>query len=479
MKMLKNFYIIALSMFCFACNVGEKYKQPNFYDDNKIAAELHLKPTNHLPNNWYLQLKDEQLNQLIQQGLCSSTSVMVALSRLKQARQNLLINITSFLPQINAQGGYNYNKSSKKISASVNSNYYTAGFDASWEIDIWGKSLRQYETDEAKVNAANLSLINAHNLLAADIALNYVKLQQNIRNLELLQKNLFLQKEIFSTVKYKYDNGLIDEISYRQAEYLLADTQAQIPQYESNIEAYRNSLATLVGILPSAVQISSTSLFKGNYIHNSSKIYDLPANVIRQRPDVQIAEQNLIAQNAQVAKAIANLYPDVNISGFWGYAAKNGSGLFNSESQTYNYAPLINMPILDWNRLQNNVLLQKYIKEENLAQYKQVLLNAVSELKNSMTAYENSLKSQKKQFVATANIEKATYLSRSKFENGLIEFSDLLTMQQNLIKAQRDSVNATAAVWQNLIAYYKASGATIDSCILQTESCQKVSEAYK
>ena len=125
------------------------------------------------------------------------------------------------------------------------------------------------------------------------------------------------------------------------------------------------------------------------------------------------------------------------------------------------------------------MLLQKYIKEENLAQYKQALLNAVSELKNSMTAYENSLKSQKKQFVATANIEKATYLSRSKFENGLIEFSDLLTMQQNLIKAQRDSVNATADVWQNLIAYYKASGATIDSCILQTESCQKVSEAYK
>jgi len=479
MKMSKIFFISALFLPCFACRVGEDYQSPNFYTDGEIADELHLKAANTLSTDWYKQFNDEQLNDLIRQGLRSGTSVAIAFSRLQQARQNLRINLTQFLPQINAKGGYNYEKASKKTNSSIDSHYYTAGFDASWEIDIWGKGAWQYESDEAKLRAAGYNLANASNLLVAEIALDYVKLQQNLKNLKLLLKNLNIQEDIFATVKQKYDSGLLDEISYRQAEYLLANTKAQIPQYESNVEAYRNSLAILVGILPSKVQIYSTSLFDKEYVHNPQKIYNLPINVIRLRPDVAAAEQNLIAQNAEVAKAVANLYPDISISGFWGYAAQSGSGLFNSRSQAYNYAPLLSMPLLDWNRLQNNVLLQKYIKQENLLQYKQAILNAIGELKNSMVAYENSLKSHKQQNIALGNIKKATDLSRDKFENGLIEFSELLTMQQNLIEAQQKTTNTKADIWQNLIAYYKASGATIGNCIPQTESCLKVFEVYK
>lgn len=451
--------ILLLLLLLSACTVGDDYQKPKIYDDEAIKKELNLSQQYKLPEKWYEELGDEQLNSLIEQGLQNSPDIEIAISRLKQSRAQLAVDKTNALPFINLSGGWNYEKASRNIEYGTDSHYYNAGFDASWELDLWGKNRRLIEADEAEIQAQEYTLKDVRITLAAEIASDYAYLFENRELLRTARENETLQQKIFSNVKAKYDSGLADDITYNQAQYLLAQTKAAIPAYESNIENYQNALAVLIGKLPSEIKTDNASpLFKQNYGTNKKLVYGIPAASVRLRPDVAAAERKLAAQNAIVGTAVAALYPDVSISGFWGYASKGGHGLISSESQTYNYNPALSLPLLDWNKLNNNIELQKQIYAENLAQYKKALLNAVREIKNAGISWENSGKTLVQQRVSEAKMRQAVNSMQKRYDKGLINFSDLLTMRQNLIQAQNLVIKAKGDEIRQLIAFYKAAG---------------------
>ena len=450
-------------MFCISCSVGEDYVAQKSYSDATLAQTLNISAEKPLPQKWYADFADPELTTLVEQGLKNNTNIKTAALRIKQARAQLQITKVAALPQINAQSEYNYEKQSRNIGpAALNSHHYSAGFDASWELDLWGKNRRQIEAGKASLNAAKYTLENVKIVVAAEIIANYINLRQNAENLRLAEKNARLQQEILTTVKAKYDNGLADETAYNEAQYLLENTRAQIPQYRAAIEQYRNALATLLGILPAELPLKDnkfTPLSTARTAHLNLR--EFPASVVRMRPDVAAAEQNLIAKNALVGAAVAELYPNISLSGLWGYASQGGSHLFNSSSQTYNYAPLLSLPLLDWNRLQNNVQLQKYIEAEALTSYKQTVLDAVTEIKNAQTAYAENRSALQNKARALQNMRKTAQLTQKKYENGLIEFSEVVRTQQNLISADQDYVAINALILQNIIAFYKAVAAPI------------------
>lgn len=452
---------VLLSFTAAACTVGEDFSRPALYNDSVIKQELALKNGTQPSKSWYALFGDEQLNILIEQGLKNSTDIEQAIAILRQARAELKISQAGFLPQINARGGYNYQKNSKNIGPTADTHYYNAGFDASWELDIWGKGRRQDEAAAAMLKAEEYSLNQVKNVVAAEIASDYVNLKLAVEKLRIAKQNLALQRDIFGVVKSKYQSGLTDDIAYNQAEYLLNSTETQIPQLQSQVEQYKNALAVLSGVLPSQLPLDSekrSPIFSNAYQYNIKAMYNLPVSVIRQRPDVAAAEQNLAAQNALVGAAVADLYPNVSISALWGYAASGGNSLFNSKSQGYSYEPLLSLPLLDWNRLQNQLNKQKYQKQEAFAVYKKTVLTAVGELKNAMANVQNELKRNRLQNRALANMNKVVAASSEKYRSGLIEFSDFLTMEQNRLQAQNSSLESKAGIFQNLIAYYKASG---------------------
>lgn len=452
---------VLLSFTAAACTVGEDFSRPALYNDSVIKQELALKNGTQPSKSWYALFGDEQLNILIEQGLKNSTDIEQAIAILRQARAELKISQAGFLPQINARGGYNYQKNSKNIGPTADTHYYNAGFDASWELDIWGKGRRQDEAAAAMLKAEEYSLNQVKNVMAAEIASDYVNLKLAVEKLRIAKQNLALQRDIFGVVKSKYQRGLTDDIAYNQAEYLLNSTETQIPQLQSQVEQYKNALAVLSGVLPSQLPLDSekrSPIFSNAYQYNIKAMYNLPVSVIRQRPDVAAAEQNLAAQNALVGAAVADLYPNVSISALWGYAASGGNSLFNSKSQGYSYEPLLSLPLLDWNRLQNQLNKQKYQKQEAFAVYKKTVLTAVGELKNAMANVQNELKRNRLQNRALANMNKVVAASSEKYRSGLIEFSDFLTMEQNRLQAQNSSLDSKAGIFQNLIAYYKASG---------------------
>ncbi len=457
---MRNISGCILILLCVACNVGPDYVRPDFYDEATMARELHLKENRPLPEKWYRRLGYLQLDDLVEKGLQNNTDIHAAIERLYRARAALRINQAEYLPQVGFKGGYDYEKYGKNSDA-VDSHYYSAGFDASWELDLWGKGRRQTEADEAAALAAEYTLQDVRNVIAAEIAADYIGLLQNTENLRFAEQNARLQQEIFATVSAKYKSGLSNETSYREAQYLLENTRAQIPQYRAEIEKYKNALAAIIGILPAESDTVKLPQKLSLPAVAEAELFDFPLCVVRLRPDVAAAEQKLAAQNALVGAAVAELYPDVSISGLWGYAASSGGKLLRSSNRNYNYAPLLTLPLLDWNKLQNNVKLQESARRETLENYKQAVLNAITEIRNAQTAYEASKTVARNQYAAWHNMQTAAELTQKKYAQGLAEFADVMRTQQNLVAAQREYVAAVAQTIQNLIAFYKAIGAPV------------------
>lgn len=456
--MRKSIFIICA--YLTACTVGPDYKVNHIYTDEAIKAELNLDLQQVNQKKWYDFFNDEQLKTLIVKGLEKNTDIQVALSRLHQARIVMSNNKTDYLPQVNFTGEYQYEKVSKNMGPAANTHYFLMGFDAAWEMDIWGKGRRQTEADNAEVEMTKYSLENIKLIITAEIIVNYVKMAQNIEKLKLADKNIRLRKKIYDIMATKYKNGLVNETDYNQSKYLLAEAEMQRPEFLGQAEQYRNALAVLLDVLPSQLLIKNDEIriFCAKVRFNDDFMYNLPADIIRQRPDVALAEHQLIQQNALIGKAVADLYPAVNLSALWGYATQSSNKIFNSSSQTYNYVPTSVLSLLDWHKLQNNVKLQKLKREEAFLNYKNVVTQAVSELRNIMTAYQNSLKINRQQALSVEAMQKTAELKFKQYENGLTDFSDVLQAQQNHIAAENNYIDGKSNIYRNIAAYYKAIG---------------------
>ncbi len=447
-----------------SCTVGPDYHRPEFYSDDSVKTSLKLKPVEKstVTLDWYRQFNDPQLNELVMAALQHNPNAGAAVERLRQARQNFKISKVSMFPTLDADGSYHYVKDSISYGIPISTDYFQTGLDASWELDIWGGGTRLTESALALVNAAGANLNNVRLSLTAEVASNYISLRQTQEQLRISRENQKLQQEIFDLVKEKYGLGLTDDIVLNQSQYLLENTNAQIPALEAAESAYQNSLAILTGQLPGTLEsklaAGENNLVAKPFEYDLQKLYQLPVDVIRRRPDVQAAEQNLISDNAQIGEAVAKLFPSVSLSGFLGYQADKIPGLVSSNNSMYSYSPVINLPLFHWGALVNNVELQKAKKEESLKLYQASILTAANDIRNSTVKLEKEYKSNVSTRQAWLSQKEVSDLTLDKYQQGLVDFSEVLTSQQNLLSSQTAYLNSNASIYLDIISFYKSVG---------------------
>lgn len=447
-----------------SCTVGPDYERPQFFDERRLAAALEVNPGQELPVSvrWYEQFGDDMLNDLVRQALADSPNLQIALQKLKQARYTLLINEAEFLPQLNADGGYNYDylANGKNLPRTVE-DYYKAGLDASWEIDIWGGGRRLNEESRALMRAAADNLANVQLTMTAEIANDYIGLRTVQEQLRITKENLRLQQDIYRTVKEKYDNGLADESALNQAEYAVQMTKAQLPALEQQEESYKNALAVLLGQLPGTLNgltPKKNNIVRRPFVFRVENLYNYPVSVVRNRPDVRMAENNLIAKNAAIGQAVADLFPNVSISGVLGWQAKHFSSLGSSSAAAYGFSPAVTLPLFNFGQLVNQVKLSREIKEEYVYLYENTLLTAVEETKNAAVSVRKEYERYRALSRSVRNMQQVLSSMRDKYKEGLIEFSDLLTSEQNLLAAQNNLAESSGSIYLNIISFYKAVG---------------------
>ena len=460
--MLKNF-LFFLSLFLCSCHVGEEYQPQSFITDEQVQSILKLEPTKDTPcSHWVDIFNDKDLNTLLSFAITSNFDLRQGKERLLQARYALLINSVQDLPMFDVTGNYTFSKINNPHQLAMDSNIFKVGFDASWEIDIWGKNYYISEQYLELANKAKYSLNYLQISICAELISNYINYKKNLELLHIAQKNIQLQTEILETVQAKYHSGLADDLALNQAQQIVTQTKSAIPDIELEIEKYKNALSILLGVTPDNIPVNlknrKNNLTARTFKYSVSNLYNLPLDIVRTRPDIMAAEATLRQQNATLNEAIASLYPNITLSASFAYAAASGRRLINKDNQYYSYSPDLLQPLWHWNQLKNNIELQKHIKEEYLLQYNEALLTALTEIKNAMQmvekAYEKN-KYKKQSLVKMKNIMDITY---EKYKTGLVDFTDVALSQQNFLTSQNDVVLSNTDILLSIITFYKAIG---------------------
>lgn len=455
--------VLFFALLLAACHVGEEYKEEQFLSANEIKSALKLSDEHEeISANRYMIFKDDVLNTLLENIINCNLSIKQAEERLIQARYALKIQSKKFLPTLDMKGGYQYQKSNSVSLVSENADYFRLGFDAVWEMDFWGKGDYVTEQYAQLMKKAEYSLFDIKTSISAETVSNYIQLRAAQEKLRIAHKNLQLQKDILKTVKDKYEVGIADELALNQAEYVVETTKAVIPDLENAIETHKNAIAVLLGValdkIPVDLDSYKTNITANTFKYSVKNLYNLPLDVIHNRPDIRVAESDIRTQNAIVNQAITELYPSVNLGATFGYISFSGRKLFNNDNQIYGYNPQLTQPIWQWKQLVNNISLQKHIKEEYVLNYNEVLLTALSEVKNSIISVEKSYvanKHKKNSFIKMQNI---LHLTNEKYKNGLVNFVDVADAEKQLLTAQTDYVSSNAEILLALVSFYKATG---------------------
>lgn len=460
--MLKHWQTVILFFLC-SCSVGEEYLSPTYLTEQQLLNEIELKPTQKpTSKDWYTVFDDSTLNTLLKHTLNHSFTLQQGVEKLQQSRLLLRIQSKQFFPMFDGDASYDYSKAHNSQLLTRDANDFTIGFDAAWELDIWGKG--RYITDQYfhLMKKAKFSLDNLKVTLGSEVVSNFIKLREAQQKLSIAQKNLRLQRDILQIVQNKYDGGIADLLSFNQAQYAAEQTASSIPLLEEQVENYKNALAVLSGSLPKELPIDldkyKANLVSSTFKYSVKNLYKLPLDVIHTRPDILIAEEELQAQHAMLNQAISSLYPSINLQASFNYVSSAGRHLFNPGNQVYGYNPGLTTPIWHWNQLSNNVEMQKHIKEESLLNYNEAVLCALTEIKNALSAIELSYKSNAYKKNSYMKMQNIMNLTLDKYKNGLINFTDVASAEQNLLESELALIESNAQILQNFVSFYKATG---------------------
>lgn len=454
---------VGLMLLLASCSVGPDYERPIFWNNQQLVNSLGVDYYSNYQINvfWYRDFGDETLNRLIDEALQNSPNVKIALEKLRQARYSLNISEVQYLPMLDVNGEYNYMYAPKYEELGDKTSYYRLGLDASWELDIWGGGRRLSESSQALYRAAANNLNDVLLSMTAEVANNYILLRTTQERLRISKQNLRLQKEIYNTVRDKYKSGLADDIALNQAEYAVQTTKSLLPDLEYQVKAYKNAIAILLGKLPEEIEelnITENNIVRKTFVFNLQKLKEFPIEVIRNRPDVKMAENMLISKNADIGQAVADMFPSVSITAILGWQAHLIKDLGKSENPAYGYTPVVNIPVLHWGQLVNQVKLNKSIKEEYLYLYQNALLGAIQDISNSVEATNKGYDKVIALTRSVNNMQEVFDNMKVKYQSGLSEFSDILSTEQNLLEAQNNLVVARGAIYQNIISFYKSIG---------------------
>jgi NodT family efflux transporter outer membrane factor (OMF) lipoprotein len=336
-------------------------------------------------------------------------------------------------------------------------NFFQAGFDASWELDIFGGIRRSIEAADNDLAASEESRRDVLVTLLSEVALNYVQLRGSQRRLAIAYENIAAQRDSVDLTQSRYKAGFTNQLDVAQAQAQLATTQSQVPLLESAIRQSIYQLSVLLGLPPGALV---EELDKEAPIPATPPEIPmgLPSDLLRRRPDVRTAERQLAAQTARIGVATADLYPVFSLTGSFGPQTRNINHLLDEKSLAWAVGPSASWPIFDAGRIRANIRVQDALTEQALATYEKAVLTAFQDVETSLVAYVNEKVRHGTLSEAVDASQQATDLSNELYSRGLTAFLNVLVSQQALYASEDQFVQSETTTVTNLISLYKALG---------------------
>jgi len=476
---VKNFISILLaSSLLTGCMVGPDFHPPHpptptTYTESPLpkktvstpsvskggkAQQFVTGPT--IPAQWWYLFHSKELNQLITTGLANSPNLASAYAALREAQENLNVQIgNSLFPAFNALGSASRqlfsNASFGTTIPPTLFNLFNANVNISYTLDIFGGARRQVEALMAQVDYQQFELIAAYLTLTSNIVTTAVTIASLQAQITVTQSLLIAEENQLAIIQKQFSAGGVSKENVLTQAILVAQTRASLPPLEKSLSQNRHALSVLVGAYPNGPLpiIDLDALQLPTHLPVS-----LPSNLVRQRPDIRASEALLHAANAQIGVATANLLPQLTLTGTYGWEALTPSTLFGTTTNTWNITAQITQPIFHGGALFAARRAAIAAHDQAFAQYRQTVLQAFQNVADSLRAIELDARTLHDYKAAEIDARNNLRLTTKQYRLGGVSYLNLLTAQQQYQQTIINRIQAQAARYNDTVALFQALG---------------------
>ncbi|MBS1198355.1 MAG: efflux system, outer rane lipoprotein [Proteobacteria bacterium] len=450
---------LTLALFLGGCMMGQDYQRPEVEVPAQYRyANAGTKTAS--PAQWWQQFGDPVLSEAIETALANNLDLTIATARLKEYEANRTISTAPLWPKIGLAAS---ETKSRQGNDPVVKNLQ-AGFTLAWELDFWGRIRRlseaanaDYLGQEAARQAVVLTLIGS-------VATSYIQLRELDSRLEMARRTLDARKESERLAQLRFKAGVISEMELRQAGSELQGTAFSVQQLEQDVAQNENELSLLLGRNPGPIK-------RGRSI-DTFLIPDvpggLPSELLARRPDIQQAEQTLIAANARVGAARANFFPSISLTGNQGGTSPQLSNLFSGSSRSWNFVSGLTQPIFSGGSLLASLRVSEAQREQALAGYRKAIQSSFRDTEDALIALQKSEEQKTSQERLVAEVRRYAHLANLRYQAGVTSHLELLDSQRNLFAAEQGLAQAQSTALIASINLYKALGGDWSSAANET-----------
>lgn len=442
------------------CMVGPDYHRP----EQKMPARWSSPPTTQGSvtvqrpmdvQRWWTVFHDPVLDSLIDRAVQSNLDLEAARWRVVEARASVGVARAGLFPSANASASYR--RSYSGVGSSGGQDLYQAGFDAAWELDIFGGLRRSVEAANASLGAAVEDRRDVLVTLLAEVATDYIDLRGFQQEIVIAKENLEAQVRNAELARKKLQLGPGTQLDIAQADAQVASTKAQIASLESLEEQVIHALGILLGQEPTAL---AGELAPREKIPNAPPEVPIgvPSELLERRPDIRRAERQVAAATAEIGVATADLFPRFSLTGSFGTSARRPRPLGSWSSRAWSIGPTIDWTIFDAGRIFSNIQVQTAIQKQTLVAYRQTILVALREVEDSLVAYAREQERREALAEAVRQNQRAVQLATQRYTQGLTDFLAVLDAERSLFASQDALVQSHRAACTDLVALYKALG---------------------
>jgi NodT family efflux transporter outer membrane factor (OMF) lipoprotein len=402
---------------------------------------------------WWERFDDPLLATLVTRALEANTTVRGAQAAMWKARALRDLEVAGYWPTV----GASVSAQRSKAGDAPAGNTFRAGFDASWEPDVFGGQRSAVRAGEADLQASAASLADTQVSVAAEVAITYVQLRGFQARLAIARRNLASQQETVQITDWRLKAGLVNSLELVQAQTAAEQTLAQIPTLETSVAQGRHALAVLTGQAPEAMR-AELEVEVPVPAPPDDLALAIPARTLRQRPDVRAAEQGVRAALARVSQAEAARYPSFQLGGSLGVSALVLSALTHGESVVSSMLGSVSVPLFDGGAARARIRTQDAVLEQARVAYQAVVLGALKDVEDALV----SLRGNRERLVhlrsASASAEQAALLAKQRYSSGLVDFQTVLETQRTLLTTQDGVATTLADLSADHVRLYKALG---------------------
>lgn len=465
-----KYFILLLSVLLTSCMVGPDYKKPVTQTPQEWIGESGGSEfINEEPDlSWWESLGDPQLTEYVKKAAVFNHDIQIASARVKEARALRGIAASKFYPQIDSDALYQRLRQSENGVVSIGAlsdlgfaeletDLYQAGFDAFWEIDIFGGTRRSVEAADARLAA---SVENRRDVLLsviAEVARNYVELRGTQRRLAVSQKNIRIQSDTLTFVENRVKAGLSSELDASRARAQLESTRSTVPPLRASIKATAYRLSVLLGRQPGVLL---EELLQQKPIPHTPDLVPvgLPSDLLLRRPDLRALEQELHAATAEIGVATSDLFPKFFITGAAGLESVSFSDLFKASSGAWSIGPSVSWPVFRGGAIRSNIKATEARQSLELARYTQTVLIALEEVESALVRYAEEELARRELRRAADSSTVAVSLAQVVYDKGLADFLTVLDAERVLTEIEDRLVQSETEVVLKLIVLYKSLG---------------------